>query len=703
MKKQVFLAICVMVTLLTSAQRAVISPVSQDSVRSFYMTNWVGVSVPVTYTQHCIYQKVGDTIMSTTPTVAPGAMSYLVTISNLVPGTQYRFANVINAGGVHDTSAFEMFTTPQLQPLSITNITVDTSVFPVKARLHFDFGGGYYVDLSAIVNGSPQNHTSSLRLVGSGDTAITMTGYSTHGATYTSNFVYASVVGNVPGISPDSFFSFSNYTVPSSRSPHVDTIQVQQFQDSLIFTTTVSIGNATSMTLTRVVQDSATNLVTTRIRMAYHDTTFTDHYVNQFTNDAFMYKVKTVSSAGLDSQLVRVHTLQINRPTLTSNLGVTRQTTNSVRVFITGTTNGNWVGSPSRNSVVYTDKTGASITLTGSIYTGTQTDSFTLTNLNPGTTGTFLARVTNGLGVRDSLPIGYVTLAPRQSSAPTWGNLVMVNASTLQAKNVHQNVNQGDTVGVAYVCEDLNSGSVDTFYTSGGYTSSRTLPDFQFTGLIGGHTYQITPFSISADGVYTFGTSLQQYTDAPSNPVVEDVIVDTTGNKVKITVRANGQGTSSQLFFEVDNTSGGSVHTYVAIPFGTGYVSYDFYPDQYLAANTWYYANAQVKDMNGDNPMQLGQNFITPSMMTTGISNVSPTANAITIYPNPTTDFVHGELGTDVQATINVVDLSGRLVVTATATQSFTLDVRQVSVGEYILQILDQNNTVLSRNTVIKK
>ena len=185
--------------------------------------------------------------------------------------------------------------------------------------------------------------------------------------------------------------------------------------------------------------------------------------------------------------------------------------------------------------------------------------------------------------------------------------------------------------------------------------------------------------------------------------MVEDIIVDTTGNRVKITIRANGQGTPSQLFFEVDNTSGGAVHTYVAIPFGTGYVSYDFYPDQYLAANTWYYASATVTDMNNDNPNQMGQDFMTPAMVTTGISNVSPTANAITVYPNPTTDFVHGELGTDVQATINVFDLSGKLVGTTPASQSFTLDMREMLVGEYVFQILDQTNTVLSTNRVVKK
>ncbi len=703
MKKQVFFAICVMVTLLTSAQRAVISPVSQDSVRSFYMTSWVGVSVPVTYTQHCIYQKVGDTIMSTTPTVAPTTMSYLVTISNLVPNTSYQFANVIFAGGVHDTSAFETFTTPVLQPLSITNITVDTSVFPVKTRLHFDFGGGYSTKISVIVNGSPLNQTSSIQLIGSGDTAVTMTGYSTRGAMYTSNFVYAAVVGSVPGISPDSFFTCPNYTVPSSQGPSGASTTVQQFQDSLVFTTTVSMGNASSMVLTRTLHDSATNLPPTRIRTMYHDTTFSDHYTNQFTNDAFWYNVQAVSTAGLDSESISAHTLPINKPTLTSNFGVLDQTTSSVKVFITGNTNGTWTGSPSKNSVVYTNKTGSVITLTGSIYTGVQTDSFTLTNLNPGTQGTCLARVTNNLGMRDSLLIGYITLSPRQAPAPTWGNIVMVNASTLQVNNLHQVVDANDTVGDGFVVQNLTSGGVDTFFTSGGLTQTQTLASSQFTGLIGGTTYEVTPFSISADGVYTFGTSLQQYTDAPSNPVVEDIIVDTTGNRVKITIRANGQGTPSQLFFEVDNTSGGAVHTYVAIPFGTGYVSYDFYPDQYLAANTWYYASATVTDMNNDNPNQMGQDFMTPAMVTTGISNVSPTANAITVYPNPTTDFVHGELGTDVQATINVFDLSGKLVGTTPASQSFTLDMREMLVGEYVFQILDQTNTVLSTNRVVKK
>ena len=116
-----------------------------------------------------------------------------------------------------------------------------------------------------------------------------------------------------------------------------------------------------------------------------------------------------------------------------------------------------------------------------------------------------------------------------------------------------------------------------------------------------------------------------------------------------------------------------------------------------------YYANATVTDMNSDNPMQMGQNFMTPATMATGISNLSPNTNAITVYPNPTTDFVRGQLDADVQATINMFDVNGRLVITATATQSFTLDLREIPAGEYLIQILDQNNTVLSRNKVIKK
>lgn len=591
------------ITFFARAQRAVIGPVSSDSVRSFYMTNWVGVSVPVAYTEHCIYQKIGDTIMYTTPTVSPTVMSYLVTISNLVPSTQYRFANVINAGGVHDTSAFETFTTPALQPLSITNITPDTSVFPIRTRFHFDLGGGYAVNASCFVNGNPLNQTSIIRLVGSGDTSIVMTGYSTRLAMYTSNFVYASVVGTISGISPDSFFAFANYTVPGLRSSTFGTPSVAQYQDSLVFSNSVVGGNDFPITLKMIFYDSTRFTSSTSTQVILRDSAFTNTYRSLATASGYSLNLIKTSSAGADTLIIGAHTLQVLPPNIIhASVDTMYATLTSTFINVSATTSGVWSGSTSRIFIKYFvggyPRFIYDIPFVGS--RTTQLGPLTNLNLNPGS-NTIWVYITNNAGLTDSFQYTFTLPRLPTLTAPTWTNLLVQSQIMLEVVGIQVTPPINDPLDVFALNNTDGTSYTDTFWFPNlqNVTSQIFLND-SIINLIGNTKYNVRIGVRDMYGQTAINSQVISGTTlAPTQPICTISGVGYVFDSISFLVNGSGNGyvidlTNAMYSASNPNTTISQLTPLILGPGNFGFLRFAL-PDQNLVWGAEYEIRSTVR------------------------------------------------------------------------------------------------------------
>ncbi|MDB4984233.1 MAG: hypothetical protein JWM20_412 [Patescibacteria group bacterium] len=707
MKRTVFTAILMAFVAFVNAQvYSIIASPPTDSVRATYLTIRTGAGNTATYTGHFIYGKISDTLRAT-PAIGysgNGTATYKK-LDSLQQNSDYRIAWVATANGVSDTTTpFVTVHTPQILPMAFTYITMTPGVNFTRVGFHYNLTGGYHAQVGFEQDGGVPA-TGLLNLVGVADTFFDVTGtHNVAGRTYTANDLFGTVVGYVQGIPQYHTEGVPDYTVPSVTGASVGTISVTRFQDSLIFTTRITSGNSGPDTITEVLTDSVGGFnYPPIVTVAYGgDTTLSYHHTHLRTASGYSVTITARSSGGTNAKTAGTQTLQIN-PSTIDNWDTLNPTTSSVVISVTASSHGTWNGSRSRVSIKNLDKNGVSHTQTGTWFTGTQMPTFTLTNLNPGPAqNSAWIYVEDSLGLKDSLQITFTLLplpALRVPNAPTWGTLVMASSSMLEAHNVHLNVNAGDTNKLRFVVEDLTAGGVDTTGSYGIFSSSGTNALAQLTGLIGGHTYLVTPFATSGDNQYAFGTGLQQYTNAPQSPIILDILVDTSNSRVKITVRANGQGTPSKLYLDVMQGTG-IVHSYAAISIGTDYISYDYYPSQYLDPSTLYYASATIKDMNGDNPMQDGRDFVTPAAISTGTQDVA--ADAIKVYPNPTADFIHVGLSDSKQSTVTIVDLTGRSIMSETHTGTFALDLRNESSGIYLVQIADENNKTISVQKIVR-
>ena len=610
-----------------SAQRSKVYNLVNDSIHATYASVPVGMTNGTgSYADYVLYKRQGDTAYSSTATVVTSNALIWRTIQNLQPSSTDTFRNVIVTNGVRDTTGIYTFTTKALVSSTLTSISVDTNVSPARVRFHFDITNGFSASTMLWLN-SYGIHIQGPDLSGTGDTAISLAGYSVPDTDYYGNYLEVSLNATVSGVTLDSLFSVPDISIPALHRPTVSPIQVAQYQDSLVFTTAVTVGNAGYLNLVMMLYDSLTHGTTTRSMTVYHDTAFSIAFEYLNVNDGYSLTIAGTNAGGIATQTAVTHTLGLNPATLSRTVDTTNLTTTAVTISVTGNSNGTLPGNLARILIKYNDKNAVSHKDSSVTFTGMLNPSFNLANLKPGPASNdiWIFISNSGLGRTDSF-LYQVTLLtpapPRVAPAPYGTTPVMVNSSTIQWSGLRQNVDPGDTVGDGFVLEDLDGGGTDTSFTSGGLTSSTILGTSQFTGLIGGHTYRITPFSISADNQYNFGQSEDQYTNAPQNPIVEDILVDTANSRVKITVRANGQGTPSKLYLDIMQGTG-TVHSYVAVTIGTGYVSYDYYPDQYLNPNTLYNASATIKDMQDDNPMQMGKDFLTPVWLSTGISQVT--------------------------------------------------------------------------------
>lgn len=82
---------------------------------------------------------------------------------------------------------------------------------------------------------------------------------------------------------------------------------------------------------------------------------------------------------------------------------------------------------------------------------------------------------------------------------------------------------------------------------------------------------------------------------------------------------------------------------------------------------------------------------------TTGISNTSPTVNALKVYPNPASTILHIDLERPGNYTAKLSSVAGQSIISPT---TGTVDISALANGVYILTIYDSNNKLISTNKV---
>jgi len=82
---------------------------------------------------------------------------------------------------------------------------------------------------------------------------------------------------------------------------------------------------------------------------------------------------------------------------------------------------------------------------------------------------------------------------------------------------------------------------------------------------------------------------------------------------------------------------------------------------------------------------------------TTGVSNASPTVNALKVYPNPASTILHIDLEKPGYYTAKLSSIAGQAIISPTIG---IVDISALSNGVYILTIYDSNNQLISTNKV---
>ena len=85
----------------------------------------------------------------------------------------------------------------------------------------------------------------------------------------------------------------------------------------------------------------------------------------------------------------------------------------------------------------------------------------------------------------------------------------------------------------------------------------------------------------------------------------------------------------------------------------------------------------------------------------TGLSAVELAANSVKVYPNPASDVVNFSIDYNKARTVNVMDITGKLVATTDFNLgSAQLDARSLNAGVYLYQIVDTDGVVVKTGKV---
>ena len=344
------------------------------------------------------------------------------------------------------------------------------------------------------------------------------------------------------------------------------------------------------------------------------------------------------------------------------------------------------------------------------------------------------------------------------SSGQTSGNINVSPASTTNytiygtsssctnslTTSVVVNPNPTVTVNSATICSGNNasliaSGATSYMWSSGPTTSSITVSPSTTT------TYTVT----GLNGTCT-GASLATVMVNPSPTVTVNSATICTGSVANLiasgasTYSWNTGSTASSLTVSPTSTT-----TYTVTGFSgsctnvkTAIVNVNALPTVSMAASS----NTACTSATGGVPVNLtgspaggtfvgtsvsGSSFLPPSVagtytvnysytdavtgctnyantnivvnVCTGINNVSAAIYGINVYPNPVTDFLIIENNTSETLTLNIFDVTGKLIVNTSINKiKETIDLSQLAKGAYFVEILNTTNRV-SKTNIIKQ
>lgn len=223
----------------------------------------------------------------------------------------------------------------------------------------------------------------------------------------------------------------------------------------------------------------------------------------------------------------------------------------------------------------------------------------------------------------------------------------------------------------------LNSGGGSILITS-------TIPA---TGYVPGTTYTITT-TVSRDGMAVFGLGVEclkaSNTSAGTFVITnaaETQIITAPNQRKNVTHKLNGGLTSNTKAFQFNWTAPAA---------GTGTV-------------TFYGAGVAGNHNNSDNGDYVYKTTLTAAedMSSAIASNISE--NKFNVYPNPTADWINVQSKSVDATTIRIVDINGKTITDAKATETTTIFVKNLASGLYYVQALNKADNVISTQQFVKQ
>jgi hypothetical protein len=110
-----------------------------------------------------------------------------------------------------------------------------------------------------------------------------------------------------------------------------------------------------------------------------------------------------------------------------------------------------------------------------------------------------------------------------------------------------------------------------------------------------------------------------------------------------------------------------------------------------------------VVQENTQGNIHISEGFISPGLQESlAVSNYNALAG-ITIFPNPTTDFVNLAFATDADYSIQVYDINGKNLASFQTAENIRINLSNYSAGNYILLIKDEAKKLYQSYKIIKK
>lgn len=207
------------------------------------------------------------------------------------------------------------------------------------------------------------------------------------------------------------------------------------------------------------------------------------------------------------------------------------------------------------------------------------------------------------------------------------------------------------------------------------------------SGYVPGTTYTITT-TVSRDGMAVFGLGVECLKTGNSSAgtwgitnSAETQILTAPNQRKNVTHKLNGGLTSNSKAFQFNWTAPVS---------GTGTVTF--------------YGSGVAGNNTGSN--QGDYVYTTSLAVTEDLANaISPSLSEskLSVFPNPTADWINVQSKSVDATTIRIVDINGKTITDAKASETTTIFVKNLASGLYYVQALNKADNVISTQQFVKQ